>query len=310
MGWFNSANNKQCSIEIRPDGLSLAVSSNLESLEISSAEFFPYQNSTGRNFEQLKQYLYRAVLAGDLKGAACNWVLHPSYYRLTLINTPNVPRSEYKKAARWQIKDIIDYPLDDVAIDVFYQELSGSVPKKIYMVASQSSRLEEVATIIQECGLHLTAIDIREFALRNLLMIETKTPGSDDVFGILDVSDNSCVISLIKDRNIYFVRRFPIVSSKLGSEDYDDLILELKRSFEYCKGELKLEVANNLSVVSNKVLGMGLIKNINDGLGLQASYFHLSSQGAINFKVACAKEHEHRLHAAIGGVLRKIGGGR
>src|SRR5687767_13665814 len=46
----------------------------------------------------------------------CLTVLQPKDYQLMLVDAPNVPAIELKKAIRWQVKDLLDYHVDDATI--------------------------------------------------------------------------------------------------------------------------------------------------------------------------------------------------
>jgi MSHA biogenesis protein MshI len=49
----------------------------------------------------------------------CNFVLAPDDYSLLLVEAPNVEPAELASAAKWKIKDMIDRPLEQLAISVF-----------------------------------------------------------------------------------------------------------------------------------------------------------------------------------------------
>lgn len=69
---------------------------------------------------------------------------------------------------RWQVKDVVDYPLEDTEVDVFYPDESNKSLKKIYVIAARSSFLRGIAGAVQEAGLSLISTDVREFDIRDL----------------------------------------------------------------------------------------------------------------------------------------------
>jgi Tfp pilus assembly PilM family ATPase len=215
-----------------------------------------------------------------------------------MLKTPNVAKVEYKKAVRWQIKDIIDYPLEDVAVDIFYpQNPRGQAPKKVYVVAAQQSLLKKVAAVIQECGLKLVAIDIRQFALRNLI-------GDNQDIGILELADTNCVITFLHNHDIHLVRRFPINVDKLRQGNHEELCEELQRSFDYCMTELEAPIPKKLWLLPHEVFTKGLIDKIGSHLNQSATPINLSD--LIKFTTPPPSDQYDHYYAALGGALRTI----
>ena len=132
-----------------------------------------------------------------MQGASCNWVLSQEDYRLLLIDPPDVPAAEYQTAARWLIKDMIDFPLEDAAVDTFPLMDISEKPKKLYLVAARISFLKSMADSIHASGLQLIAIDIHEMAMRNLVSLFAE---KDELLGFLQLNTNDCLFIVIQNR--------------------------------------------------------------------------------------------------------------
>lgn len=102
-----------------------------------------------------------------------NLLLAPSDYQILQIDAPQVDAAELKAAARWQVKDLIDYPVEEAALDcmsVPSRPADNAAPKLLSVV----SRKSVVGTWMSQwhaAGLSLTSIDIPEMALRNLAVL-------------------------------------------------------------------------------------------------------------------------------------------
>lgn len=289
-----------CSIEIGPEGLAVAYTSTLAKREISVCEFIPYQIGHQLDNAKIQKYLAGFVAEHGLKKIPCNWVLHPNNYRLTLVDAPNVPQSEYKQAIRWQIKDIVSYSLEDMAIDIFYPDEPDKSLKKIYVIAAQHTYLQATATLIQESGLIPVAIDIQEFAIRNLL---ANTPNKEESLGFLSITNDSCLVVLIKQNNIQFVRKIPTNPNNLRTGNHDDLLSEIRRSFSYCQTELKQTIPDKFFIHSQENLEDSVIKKMAQSLDKNIDRFNLRS--IIDFKIPINNLTESRCWSVIGGVLRE-----
>jgi MSHA biogenesis protein MshI len=71
------------------------------------------------SLQQAREVLSRYVDGQELKGSPCNYVLTPRDYNLYLIESPAVEPQELKSAVRWKIKDLLDIPAEEAAIEVF-----------------------------------------------------------------------------------------------------------------------------------------------------------------------------------------------
>lgn len=289
-----------CSIEIGPEGLAIAYTPTLASREISVCEFIPYQIGHQLDSAKIQKYLVDFIAEHGLKKTPCNWVLHPNNYRLTLVDAPNVPQSEYKQAIRWQIKDIVSYSLEDMAIDIFYPDEPERSLKKLYVIAAQHAYLQTTATLIQESGLIPIAIDIQEFAIRNLL---ANTPHQEESLGFLNITSDSCLMVLTKQNNIQFVRKIPTNHNDLKTGNHDDLLSEIRRSFNYCQIELKQTIPNKFFIHAQENLESNTIQKMAQSLDKNIDRFNLNS--IVDFKIPINNLTESRCWTVIGGVLRE-----
>lgn len=300
MGKYKLQNKGLCSIEIKPDGVAFAYVASQISPEIVACDFFPF--SDGKlNKEQIRQFIDQIVSSNNLRGGLCTWVLHRDFYQITLMNTPSVPQKEQKNAIRWQIKDIIDYPLEDAAIDTFYPDDPEIIAKKVYVVVAQNSFLQGIVDIFQEYELYPVAIDATEFSARNLLM---KVANPDESVGLLDLTEKSCLVITARKNNVKFVRRIPIGYRNASSNNYASLVTEIQRSFDYCKEELNQKKPSKLFLSPQIELDDSLSQIIEDSLGVEVRVIDLKK--IVDFKTPPEDGIVYRCWSAIGGVFRDI----
>lgn len=90
--------------------------------------------------------------------------------RLVAIPAPDVPRSEWADALRWSLRDHVDFEVDDALIDVLElpeaTQLRQSRPT--LTVVLPRDRFVQIQTDVDDAGLHWTALDVSETALRNI----------------------------------------------------------------------------------------------------------------------------------------------
>lgn len=241
---------------------------------------FPVLKSYGTvphdGIAQLQTPLAEIISKYDLRDAACIWVLNPSQYRLLLVDVPNVPSAEYKEALRWQLKDIVDYPLDDITLDIFAPAGAKiEETKKIYVVIAQTSFLRKVSDLLSENFLNLVAIDIREFALRNLVSALIKNGNS--LIGCVCLSE-TLHFMIVMGGKIYFTRGIPLDHSKLNdaATAMQYLMMELHRSVDYFEAEFRQSIPPRFFVGSTVAMTPEVLKTVVSNFAGEAEIINLA----------------------------------
>lgn len=130
-------------------------------------------------------------------------------YQILKIDTPNVPQDELKAAARWQIKDLLDVPLDELTLDVMHVgDDQPRAQKQLFVVAAANRALERVSKLTNGAKLPLDIIDIGETALRNL---QTAAAAREDLAkratAALLLHDGHCLFTISAHGELFYTRR-------------------------------------------------------------------------------------------------------
>ena len=166
--------------------------------------------------------------------APCSALLDSSDYQLLMVEAPEVPSSELKAAIRWRIRDLIDFHIDDAALDVFDAPPSGArgVQEHLYTVVTRSALVKERVDTLQNAGAPLEIIDIPEMALRNIAAQLERDAGGQ---ATLYFGEQQGLITLTRDATLYLARSLDIGYRNLRETPdlVDRLALELQRSMDY-----------------------------------------------------------------------------
>src|SRR5262249_33521266 len=103
-----------------------------------------------------------------LGGTSCTAVLSPELYSLRQVDPPAVEPSELREAARWSIKDLVDFSVEDAIVDAFPSPEARGKPARLNVVAARHKLLQIQVETLERSGLDLVAIDVLELALRNV----------------------------------------------------------------------------------------------------------------------------------------------
>lgn len=299
-------NEESCALEIRNDGIAYAriyrPQQSGERAILKECGFYKGGNMP----EQLADSLGLIANRHNNKDAICNWVLYPKYYRLLLTNAPNVPRDEYKDALRWQIKDMVDYPPNDIALDTFAPtSFSQTDPPKLYVIVAQSSFLQKIVALIRQATFNLKTIDIKEFAIRNLIMEQSNLA---QPVGFLHLYDSECLMTIIKDNQLYFVRHIPItpdITQEPLGQDFTKISNEIQKSLDYYATELKQEMPSEFLLSPTIEPNSNFVTTLKQNIALSFSPLLLENIIQIDNKKSFSADLLKTCYIAIGGALRQ-----
>ncbi|VAX01656.1 MSHA biogenesis protein MshI [hydrothermal vent metagenome] len=199
-----------------------------------------------------------------LKDFVLNTTIQQHERQLLLIEAPQVEASELKEAARWKIKDMIDFNIDDAVIDVIeipnMKELKRT--PMIYAVVVKREKVNDIVTLNEKCGSKLSVIDIPDMAQRNFAAL---LPEDHNGIAILSINSKSSLLTITRQGKLYLSRELetgfealmsneikhepnsetdtPILklmvesSSAAISESLERMVLEIQRSLDYYESQ-------------------------------------------------------------------------
>ncbi len=252
--------------------------------------------------------LQKRVERLGLENVPCCFVLSPADYNLVLLERPNVEAHELVAAVKWKIKELIDRPLEDVAITVF------PVPKgayknqvdMLYVVAARRDRILEAVDLVSKSGLMLSAIDIPELVMLNLSQICT-----DDSNGLafIDLRPSGSTINLSRNGAVYLTRRLNthVDEDVMRSADWDGvrerLVLEIQRSLDYFESQMGQSQVARLVIAPREEGADTLVKQLNDAMAVRVESMDLGGRLKSPQPIPFALQQSGLF--AIGGALRQ-----
>ncbi|MCK4870648.1 MAG: hypothetical protein KAS93_06025 [Gammaproteobacteria bacterium] len=292
-----------CSFTLSPEGIAFVYIKEPHTKPIQSSVCGLFSCDNNRLLEKC---LAEIVAKNNLENTACNWVLLPHQYRLLLVDRPNVPEAEYKSALRWQIKDMIDFPVEDLALDVFLPSSEiADYHKKLYVVAAQRKLLLSTISAIQGAQLFPGTIDVTELAMRNLLPV---IADQNHFVSFIYVMESVSVLIIAKNNSVYFARHIELGKQKLVDPfSVDSFVAEVKRSYDYCQHQLKQDLSASKIILSPLAHnGEVVAKKLNEVLKVDVSILDINNYFTKS-KGSIPVELQEYCVSAAGGALREEG---
>lgn len=233
---------------------------------------------------------------------ACSVVLHPAYYQLVQIEAPKVPDEELSTALRWKVKDLLDFPLADAAIEFFSLPADAyrGQRRMVYVAALRKANLQSLINPIETMGLAVDCVEITELALHKVLQ---RLPPASGGTALMSLLRDDGLINLVEENNIYLCRHidigFTAVTDTSNARSLEALVLEIQRSLDFYESQLGKGVIRHLYFTPPLPVMQSLNEFLNEQLGLNVAPLPVPEQVSSDLDV----EEVARCLSAIGAVL-------
>ncbi|TDM09486.1 MAG: agglutinin biogenesis protein MshI [Ideonella sp. MAG2] len=168
-------------------------------------------------------------------------VLPRGQYQVVSMEAPDVPRDEWISALRWKLKDVVDFPVDQAAIDVL--AIPGANPespvRSVLAVAAPEERVRPLAEQCQDAHVGLEAIDVVESGLRNLCAL---TGDAERAQAMVRVGPMDTQLVITYRGELLMVRYIDANSAQVTDPDddvrqavFDRIALEAQRTLDMCE---------------------------------------------------------------------------
>ncbi|WP_286270026.1 MSHA biogenesis protein MshI [Thalassotalea hakodatensis] len=181
----------------------------------------------------------------------CHLVLSSKHNQVVQIDKPALPEEEINSALKWQIKDLVSIPPENMVIDYFDAPKTSNDSDKIHVICAAKDMLATWLTSLNTQQLSVASITIEEFAFAALM------PNIDDAKILLCQQPNEDMLLLIvKQGRLYFQRRLRGMAQigekteqELSFGTIDSLSLEIQRSMDYFERQMKQAPIKSIEVL-------------------------------------------------------------
>ncbi|MFD2167765.1 type IV pilus biogenesis protein PilM [Thalassotalea euphylliae] len=201
-------------------------------------------------------------------------VLAPTQYQIVQVDKPNVPEEEVLGALKWQIKELVTYPPEDMVLDYFTGPTLAGGAEKVNVVCASKDNLKSMVQLFEDSDITLKTITTEEFAFASLVPFQEHA-----VLLLCQQPNEEIIILIVKMGRIYFHRRlrgYAQIATKTIEElsfgAIDSLSLEIQRSSDYFERQLKQapikEIQLILPIKNEQFIATKLAENTNTPVGV------------------------------------------
>jgi MSHA biogenesis protein MshI len=188
---------------------------------------------------------------------SCLTLLKPAEYQILFVEAPEVKREEMKPALRWRIKDMLDYPADEAALDLLELPLAGSPvqrTRQMYAIAAKNDTVRAIVERFAKAGIALTVVDIPDTAQRNVAAL---FEAEERAVAALTFDQDGGLITVTFEGELYLTRRLDITAEQVldsvgkyrpptddslvleddegRGELFERVLVEMQRSLDACE---------------------------------------------------------------------------
>ena len=259
------------------------------------------------SLQQAREVLSRYVDGQELNGSPCNYVLTPRDYNLYLIESPAVEPQELKSAVRWKIKDLLDIPAEEAAIEVFPvpEDAFQGRSKMLYVVVAQKSRIESIVELVSKCDLNLSSIDIPELAMRN---ISSQFLNDQHGLAFMDLRRAGSTLNMSRAGQLYLTRKIntQLDNNVMASPDWeslrDRLVLEIQRSLDYYESQMAQNPISQVVLAPRVADTQQMADSLSEVMAVKISVLDYASR--LDHAEGIEPQQQQSCMVAIGAALR------
>lgn len=289
-------------IEISEKGISFAVAKPDENGQL----IITVCHSTSCDKSEYLTHLKEWIETHGLQGAGCHVVLPSTQYKTLPVEKPPVEAAELADAVRWKVKDLLDYSIEEAAIDVFEfpKDALRGRPEQVSVVCAKAAVIQDVVNLISAAGLKLLTIDIIDLALRNLASRLAET--EHKTAALLYLRPGHGAIVLVKGNTLYFSRHFDFSLDALNDVEQQDnviqhLALEVQRSFDYFDSQMA-QVPPQILYLMGPSPNLPLANMLGSSIAAQVKMFDMALSFGEQRKVT---QEDINGFAAMGSALKE-----
>ncbi|WP_420474190.1 agglutinin biogenesis protein MshI [Noviherbaspirillum sp. ST9] len=246
----------------------------------------------------------------ELSRYHCSLLLDPGQYQFFTVDAPNVQPEEIKTAIRWRVKDMLDYRVDDAAIDVVDIPVDKEYAARghsMFVVAARNQLIQEKITLFSESKVAVSVVDIPDMAQRNLSAL--MEPEGRAVAFLVFTSEGG-LLTVSFQGELYLSRRIEVTQDDLATEDsdrrhalFDRVTLEVQRSLDHFDRQFHFITVARLVLAAGQ--DPGLENYMRSNLYLSVEPFELETVIDLSQCGALANGGDrHKFLMTLGAALR------
>ena len=266
-----------------------------------AGEYYPFGDRAAPN--TLMQTIAQKY---HLQNAFCTSVLEGGDYKLLLTEAPDVPASELPAAMRWRIKDLIEFPVSEVTLDIIpVPNGSAGQQHSVYVVTARNGVIQRRVDLLKSAKVNLQIIDIAEMAQRNIAAL---LPQDQKGLAMLSLRPQYSLITLTRNNELYLSRTLSVGLEAIGDQQqqesaYNQVVLEIQRSLDYYESHFRQAPIRQLLLLPLPDTALGFVEYLRQNLSIEVDVIDLND--LVDHEIELSRELQSKIFLSFGAALRE-----
>ena len=184
--------------------------------------------------------LRRLKQEGVFRNARTHLLLAAGQYDVHQLAAPAVPVEDLHDALRWQLRGALGYPPEEALLDFVSLPQPADAPARqsLLVATARRSVVAGLLAPLTTCALAVDAVDVPEFAQRNLAQLVF--PADTSAHGWLAFDQDTCLLTVNCLGELAFARRMLLPNAALNAESdadpvahfIDRVVAQVQRSLD------------------------------------------------------------------------------
>ncbi len=287
--WFTIP-RKRVIVSLNKDSVSLVVYvPGRHPYKVEEVQLFRLQKSGSDNiYSELENSLAAFVKEHGLEKVRCDVVLNPDWYRILLQTVPpQIKTAELTKFLRFQVKDLVDIPVEDILVEELFTMNNNVNERKGYVVIVDRRSMEKLSHCLGRCGLNVNSACIQESVMLDL----GNTKRTSEYMAQLAFDQNNCLLTISQNFQLYFTRNFFI-----DEQDENFLWEEIQHSLNIGASELGGNEIQTFNIFPNAIFSNVQLLAISQKLGCNFKFLALETDHAFKDYVQLIEDIDYKVH--------------
>ncbi|MCD6575428.1 pilus assembly protein PilM [Candidatus Aerophobetes bacterium] len=182
---------------------------------------------------------------------------------LRYFQMPLIPEQEWKSAIKFEAKRHIPFNIEDMFFDFQVVKKEEEKRMEVVFAAAQKKEVQGIIFDLSQIDLKVLVLEpISSSASRVLRLNEQIDPQESTV--IVNIIGDNANVNILKNNIFYFVRDIKITPDEKEKSSFDNLLQEIRFSFNYYEKKLKQEKIDKIILCSDEEIEPKLVESFKE----------------------------------------------
>ncbi|OQX54129.1 MAG: hypothetical protein B5M48_01530 [Candidatus Omnitrophica bacterium 4484_213] len=211
----------------------------------------------------ISQAVKRAIRKSNLKIEEVIVNLPLESALLRYFQMPLIPEQEWKSAIKFEAKRHIPFNIEDMFFDFQVVKKEEEKRMEVVFAAAPKKEVQKIISDLSQIGLKVLVLEPVSSSVDRVLQLNKQINPQESTVIVNIIGDNANV-NILKNNIFYFVRDIKITPDEKEKSSFDNLLQEIRFSFNYYEKKLKQEKIGKIILCSDEEIEPKLVESFKE----------------------------------------------